>query len=77
MRYPEGLKILVVLTLVVAGCNPFLEDRSAQIRGECPMLSGRSPGVKHPARLGSDRRWQIAAKHLDGAPRPSVGTAGV
>jgi hypothetical protein len=41
------------------------------------MLSGRSPGVKHPARLGSDRRWQIAAKHLDGAPRPSVGTAGV
>ncbi len=40
MRYPEGLKILVVLTLVVAGCSPFLEDRSAQIRGECPMLSG-------------------------------------
>lgn len=31
--------ILVGLIVVVAGCNPFL-DRSAQIRGEGPMLSG-------------------------------------
>jgi len=33
------LGVLVVLIVVGAGCNPFL-DRLAHSRGECPMLKG-------------------------------------
>lgn len=38
MRNPMALGVLVVLLLVVAGCNPFL-DRFTHIRGEFPMFS--------------------------------------
>jgi len=39
MRNPLVLGVLVVLILVGAGCNPFL-DRLAHSSGECTMLNG-------------------------------------
>lgn len=46
MRNALVLGVLVVLILVGAGCNPFL-DHLAHSRGECTMLNG----PEHSGRL--------------------------